>query len=243
MTATAIPPQAAPALAPGPLTIVALGDSLTEGQGDDTGAGYPPRLQTAIEALRPGSKVLNFGHSGWAAPDLINGIYGQPSELEQGLAAHPDVALVWIGSNDLWYLYEYGPDPMTDEAEQQDLQAYEAHIDTILQRLTEKNIIVFIALLDDQSKRPVVAAPPNPAEPALPATTADDVARMSRQVQAYNEIIARKAAEYGAVSVDFYHTSIFTDPATLYEDGNHPNITGYEQITQIWFSALEQRLK
>src|SRR5690349_2012933 len=102
--------------ASGPLTIVALGDSLTEGQGDDSGTGgYPPRLQVLLETLRAGTQVQNFGHSGWASIDLINGLEGQPSELEQAEAANADIALVWIGSNDLWYLYEYGPEPMTVE--------------------------------------------------------------------------------------------------------------------------------
>jgi lysophospholipase L1-like esterase len=230
--------------ASGPLTIVALGDSLTEGQGDDSGSGgYPPRLQALVEALRPGTQVQNFGHSGWASIDLINGLEGQPSQLEQAEAADADIALVWIGSNDLWYLYEYGPEQMTVENEQLDLQTYEANLDTILSRLSQAGATMFIALLDDQSKRPVVADPPNPAEPALPYTTAEDLARMSTHITAYNEIIRRKAAEYGALTVDFYNTDIFTSPATLYDDGNHPNIAGYEQIAQIWFAALEPYLK
>jgi lysophospholipase L1-like esterase len=243
--APAVLPNSQPTTLPsGPLTIVALGDSLTEGQGDESGAGgYPSRLQTLVEASHPGTQVLNVGHSGWAAPDLINGLTDIPSELEQAVAADPDVALVWIGSNDLWYLYEYGPDPISAEAEQQDLQAYEANLDTILSTLAQSGAQVFIALLDDQSKRPVVADPPNPAEPALPYTTADDLVRMSVHIAAYNEIIRRKAADYNAVTVDFYNTDIFTNPATLYDDGNHPNSAGYGEITQIWFAALEPYLK
>jgi len=58
------------------LSVVSLGDSLTQGDGDGhTGlGGYPPRLQTLIEALHPGSQVLNLGRSGWASADLINGL-------------------------------------------------------------------------------------------------------------------------------------------------------------------------
>ena len=237
-------PAAANPLPAGALSIVSLGDSLTQGDGDETGlGGYPPRLQTLIEAVRPGSQVLNLGRSGWASIDVINGLNGDPSQLDAALAAKPQLATVWIGSNDLWYLYEYGPEPMTDEAEQADLQAYETNIDTILNKLTVSGAKVFIALLDDQSKRPVAANPPNPAEPAFSATTADDLARMSKHVDAYNEIIRRKAAQYGAVTVDFFNTDIFTNPATLYSDGNHPNVAGYEKITPIWFAALEGYLK
>ncbi len=243
-TAPAAPPSDRITLPEGPLTIVTLGDSLTEGQGDESGInGYPPRLQTLIEPLRPGSQVLNFGKSGWTSGDLINGINGEASQLEPAIAATPNVALVWIGSNDLWYLYEYGPEPMDSATEAQDLATYEANLDTILGRLKQAGAITFIALLDDQSRRPVVAAPPNPAEPAFTATTPEDIARMAAHVSAYNEIILRKAAEYGAIPVDFFNTDIFTNPATLYGDGNHPNTAGYELITQIWFGALEPTLK
>ena len=158
--------------------------------------------------------------------------------MDQALAASPQIATVWIGSNDLWYLYEYGPDPITTEAEQADLLAYEANIDMILNRLTASGAKILIALLDDQSKRPVVANPPNPAEPAFSAMSAADLARMSAHAVAYNEIIRRKAAQYGAQIVDFYNTDIFTNPATLYSDGNYPNTAGYEKITQIWLQRL-----
>jgi len=237
---------AAPSLSlpAGALTIVTLGDSLTAGDGDETGlGGYPPRLLQLIEAQRPGSQIINLGHSGWTSGDVINGVNGEAPQLGPALAAQPQLALVWIGSNDLWYLYEYGPEPMTAEAEQQDLTAYESNIDAILRELTGAGAKVYLALLDDQSKRPVVANPPNPAEPAFTATTSADLTRMSAHILAYNEILQRKAAEYGAVTVDFYQTTIFTDPATLYGDGNHPNPTGYDQITQLWFAAIEPALK
>jgi lysophospholipase L1-like esterase len=226
----------------GPLTIATLGDSLTEGQGDDSGLGYTGRLKVLVDAVRPGTKIANVGHSGWSSTDLVNVQNGEPSELTQAIAANPTVALVWIGSNDLWYLYEFGPEPMTTEAEQQDLATYEANIDKILHELTSRGIAVYVALLDDQSKRPVVANPPNPAEPAFPATTAADLVRMSIQVRAYNDVIRRKAAEYHATTVDFSDTTIFTDTATLSGDGNHPNGPGYDKIARIWLAALRLAL-
>jgi lysophospholipase L1-like esterase len=235
-------PASAATFPAGALTIATLGDSLTEGTGDDSGGGgYPGRLQKLVEPLRPGTRVVNLGHSGWTSADLIDGQGGQPSELTQAIAAHPNVALVWIGSNDLWYLYEGGPEPMESSFEQADLATYEANIDTILRQLTSHGMTVFIALLDDQSKRPVVAHP-NPTEPAFSEITPADLALMSAHVRAYNAIIGRKAAQYGAVTVDFYGTTIFTDAATLYGDGNHPNEAGYDKIAGIWFAALKPRL-
>jgi len=242
-TAAPSPPSAVGTLPPGALNIATLGDSLTEGQGDDSGlGGYPGRLEKLIEPLRPGTRIVNVGHSGWTSADLIGGQNGQPSELTEAIGSKPNVALVWIGSNDLWYLYEGGPEPMTTEAERADLALYEVNIDRILQGLTSHGTTVFIALLDDQSKRPVVARP-NPTEPAFSEITPADLALMSAHIRAYNDIIGRKAAQYGAGTVDFYRTTIFTDAATLYGDGNHPNEAGYDRIAGIWFAALQPRLK
>jgi hypothetical protein len=51
------PTGAAPAaaLAGGPVTVIALGDSLTAGDGDDAGKGFVGRLTQAI-AARPGGR-------------------------------------------------------------------------------------------------------------------------------------------------------------------------------------------
>jgi lysophospholipase L1-like esterase len=230
-------------LPPGTLTIVALGDSLTAGDCDDSGlGGYPGRLQALIDPLRPGTRVSNLGHSGWTSGDLANVVNDETSEIAHAIAAHPNVALVWIGSNDLWALYEYGPEPMTAEAESADLVDYEANVDQILLQLTSHGATVFVALLDDQSKRPAVANP-NPAEPAFPATTQADLARMSAHIKAYNELLRRKAIQYNGGTVDFSTTKIFTQATTLCDDGNHPNSAGYDQVAQVWFAALRARLK
>jgi lysophospholipase L1-like esterase len=229
------------ALPAGAVTIATFGDSLTEGDCDDSGRGYPARLLDLVLELRPGSKVVNVGHSGWTSGDLANTANDPPTDIARAIDAKPQIALVWIGSNDLWALYEFGPEPMTDQAQADDLAGYEANLDTLLGRLHDNGAAIYIALLDDQSKRPVVASP-NASEPAFPNTTAADVALMSAHVRAMNDVIRRKAAEYGAVTVDFYDTTIFTAPATLCGDGNHPNESGYDAIAAIWFAALEPAL-
>ena len=240
-TATFPPPSALPA---GPLTMVALGDSLTQGEGDDTGRGYTVRLLDMVNAVRPGSTMTNFGQSGWNSDALINGDQGftgqvmrAVGELEnarsQGRGA---VALVWIGSNDLWYLYKYGEG--SDENDSLDAEHFASNMDLILPHLRATGAQVIIALLDDQSKRPVAIK-----GQAFTSTTPDELNRMSLQVTRYNEIITEKAAQYGALTVDFYSTELFTNPATLADDGNHPNSAGYDIIAQKWFEALSLLLK
>jgi lysophospholipase L1-like esterase len=66
---------------------------------------------------------------------------------------------------------------------------------------------------------------------------------MSKLGGAFNDAIRAKAAEYGATTVDFYNTKIFTDLSTLADDGLHPNPHGYDLVAQIWFEAIRQALK
>jgi len=248
-TPTATPTTAGEALPPGPLTLVTLGDSLTAGDRDDSavGGGYPRRLLAALQVIRPGSTLLNLGQSGWTSGDLIDGVNGTPGQLDQAVthlnqASGAKVALVWIGSNDLWYLYEFGPEPMNAAAEQDDLAAYQQHLTAIVAALRATGAYVLLGLMDDQALRPVVANPPNPAEPAFPAITADDRARMSAQVTRYNAVLTGLAGPPQLAPVDFYATTIFTDPATLSDDGNHPNAAGYDIIAALWAEALAQWL-
>ena len=54
------------------ITLITLGDSLTKGDGDEAGGGYPPRLLNRLKRLYPGSILRNLGESGWTSDDLIN---------------------------------------------------------------------------------------------------------------------------------------------------------------------------
>ncbi len=232
-------PPAAP-LPAGPVHMVALGDSLTQGDGDDSWRGYPGRLLEMVNAVRPDSTLSNFGQSGWSSDALINGDQGLESQLTRAVGELQDatsqgkaaLALVWIGSNDLWYLYEFGGD-IDDAGDASDAQRFETNIDTILSQLRGTGAQVVIALLDNQSKRPIALK-----GEAFVAITPDEMSRMSAHVDVYNQIIRDKAAQYGALTVDFYLTDIFTNPATLYNDGNHPNQAGYDIIAQKWSEAI-----
>jgi lysophospholipase L1-like esterase len=237
-TVESFPP--ASALPAGPVTLVAIGDSLTAGDGDDSGRGYTGRLLDLVSPLRPDTQVTNLGRSGWSSDALINGDQSFTGQLPRAVseldAARSQkrgaVALVWIGSNDLWYLYEYGDG--SDENDRLDVQRFSANMDTILSQLRGAGAQVIIALLDDQSKRPIALR-----GEAFTAITPDELNRMSAQVVRYNKIITEKAAQYGALTVDFYSTDIFTNPATLYDDGNHPNSAGYDIVAQKWFDILK----
>jgi lysophospholipase L1-like esterase len=226
-----------------PITLVALGDSLTQGDGDlNAGGGYPARLATRLKAERPGSVVKNLGQSGWTSDDLIN------TQLEPALTllksaptGHTKIATVWIGSNDLFGLYNY----VCDEEYRNDFSACEGdglrifsdNIKRILSALQGTGAKLYIALLDDQSKRPVMTEQEKRTS-SFDKITQDDVTRMAIQTEKYNQIIQQMAEQFGAGTVDFSSTTLFTDAATLDSDGNHPNSTGYDSIAEIWYQGI-----
>ncbi len=223
------PSRAADSPAPvqnGPLTIVALGDSLTEGDGEqpEDRGGYPACLQKFINEVRPNSRVINLGKSGWGSEQMVAG------QLPSAIQANPQIALVWIGSNDLWN--NNGPDRQAS-----DVARYKNNIDRALRALRGTGAQVFIALLDDQSQRPYATSSGGAG------LSPEGVEQMSHLGSTFNDAIRTKATEYGATTVDFYNTKIFTDPATLAGDGIHPNASGYDLVAQIWSKAIRQNLK
>jgi lysophospholipase L1-like esterase len=230
---------AVPALSQ-PVTLVAVGDSLTAGDGDDgSGGGYPARLLTMLQSDHPGSTLSNRAISGDTTQDLINKqLADAVSDLNAAPAGNLKIAIVWIGSNDLFGLYagdvctEYYPDLQT--CEQTEMGISYDNVNTILRDIKATGASIYIALLDDQTKRPVIADE-SIRNDFFPGITNDEVPRMSAQIASYNNQIKIHA---GTATVDFFNTTIFENPSTLSDDGNHPNGAGYDAIAQIWYQAI-----
>ncbi|MBV8800314.1 MAG: arylesterase [Alphaproteobacteria bacterium] len=77
----------------GPVKILMLGTSLTQGYGLPPGVEIPALLQAKLKAAGVDSKVINAGVSGDTSTDAA-------SRLDWSLADHPDAAIVEVGSND-----------------------------------------------------------------------------------------------------------------------------------------------
>ncbi len=234
--------------------LLTLGDSLTEGVGDsewtDGGVpvGYPGRLQGLLEGRGLVVQLANLGRSGWTSAEMVNGSEwddNPSSQLDLALpliqsavaSGQTAVACVWIGSNDLFGLYSWCHAPDNADCESEDLTQFRENIDKTLKTLAPTGAVVRIALLDDQSLRPVMTDPKY--ADSFSEIGGSDKALMSAQVVRYNEVIAELAAKYGAETVDFYSTTLFQDAAKLDEDGNHPNGSGYDIIAGIWDAAIE----
>ncbi|WP_227514202.1 arylesterase [Psychrobacter urativorans] len=76
------------------LTILALGDSLTEGLGVANDANYPAQLEESLHKLGYNNvKVINSGLSGETSTGLVN-------RLDWVAQTKPDITILTIGAND-----------------------------------------------------------------------------------------------------------------------------------------------
>ncbi|AGP50083.1 lysophospholipase [Psychrobacter sp. G] len=113
-----------PAEQQAPLTILALGDSLTEGLGVDNNANYPAQLQTRLQELGyKDIKVINSGLSGETSTGLVN-------RLDWVLQTKPDVTILTIGAN--------------DAIRGIDVATVEANIRTAVKRLQDNDSVVIL---------------------------------------------------------------------------------------------------
>lgn len=77
-----------------PITILALGDSLTEGLGLPETEAYPAQLEAALkQAGYVNAKVINSGLSGETSTGLVN-------RLDWVLKTKPDITILTTGAND-----------------------------------------------------------------------------------------------------------------------------------------------
>jgi acyl-CoA thioesterase-1 len=114
-------PQAEPAYRG---TIVAMGDSLTEGLGVDEEDAYPARLQKKLFQEGKRYKVVNAGISGETSSGAL-------SRIDWVLTLEPDIVILETGANDGLR----GIDPALTRD----------NIDKIIQKLHQENVVVVLA--------------------------------------------------------------------------------------------------
>ena len=107
-----------------PITILALGDSLTEGLGVDKDDNYPAQLEDRLQAMGyKNTEVVNSGLSGETSTGLVN-------RLDWVLQTKPDVTILTIGAN--------------DAIRGIDVATIEANIRTAVKRLQDNGSVVIL---------------------------------------------------------------------------------------------------
>ena len=106
------------------LTILALGDSLTEGLGVANDDNYPAQLETRLQKMGyKNAKVINSGLSGETSTGLVN-------RLDWVLQTKPDITILTVGAN--------------DAIRGIDVATVEANIRTAVKRLQDNGSVVIL---------------------------------------------------------------------------------------------------
>ncbi|AJD89823.1 GDSL-like lipase/acylhydrolase [Jeotgalibacillus malaysiensis] len=191
--------------------LVALGDSLTYGVGDQSGAGYAENLEEVVNENREEPlTVYNYGIPGQQTDGLLAQL--EDEEVKATLK-NAEYFTVFIGTNDLIKTNGGDLNPLYDDRIQTGKEDYEKNLEEILTILREENPeapILFLGLFN-----------PYPENEEIQQIIDD-----------WNNLSKSMVEEYPRVK--FIATDgILKEKSTEYfSDALHPNEKGYELITK-----------
>ena len=202
------------------LTIVALGDSLTRGTGDETGKGYVGDLIDEIkEKTKKPIQLTNLGINGQTSNQLRKQV--QQTEVARQIQK-ADMVLVTIGGNDLFR----GGQGLTDYSSKNITAIEKKYLDNlkfILEQIRKNNKtanVFFIGLYN-------------------PFIELDQGKEMSKVVRHWNYDSAEVSASFSKVvfvpTFDLFELKVND---YLYSDKFHPNSKGYRLIAERVASLL-----
>lgn len=193
-------------------TVVALGDSFTEGVGEPV-EGLALRssidhLALTMRRSRHDLSYTNLAKRGLTASEV------REQQLGAALALSPDFASVIAGANDAL-------------KGQWRADRYERELRTMLEAFRDADATVFMASWPDWTKR-------------LPLPEAKG-AYLKAQLEEGNAVTTRLAHEFDAVFLDVWDTSVSDDPKYWSADQIHPNALGYLAYAQLGVKAVEHK--
>ena len=138
-------------------------------------------------------------------------------ELPVALDSHPDLVTIWLGVNDI--------------VDKVPANSYANDLNTLLARLRANSPHARIAI----ANMPDLAL--------LPAFAQADQQVLTRQIQAYNTIIASAAQQHQAILIDLttQNYNLQAHPEYISSDGLHPNDIGYQQLAKLFYQALQHQ--
>lgn len=174
-----------------------------------------------VGAGGPGlSWVADLAHKLPAGTRLVNlGISGEKlqgaliDELPVAVDAKPDLVTIWLAVNDI--------NARIDPTQ------YEQNLDTLLTAL-------------QQQTHARIAVGNVPDLSLLPAYGSIDPATLKVEVDHWNVIIARQAAQHGATLIDLHARwqDLAAHPEYVGIDGFHPSAEGYQRLADLFYSGM-----
>jgi lysophospholipase L1-like esterase len=224
---TAVPPvsSAASPVTPGPpgaLSLVALGDSLTRGTGDERGGGYVAAVADGLRKQGVKVTVTNLAVNGAESSDLLAMLRRRNVRR---ICAGAGRILLSIGGNDLAHAAESARIPQP-QAIARVLEGYRTRLAAILTELRSVNSRAPIDVLG-------LYNPASAAEPQELGSAAAAFERLgSRVVARWNASIEETALGVPDVTVIPAFDLFEGHPDRLSADRFHPDHRGYELIAE-----------
>lgn len=195
-------------------TIVALGDSLTRGTGDEEGKGYIGYLIEELEERTSENLTLNnYSVKGYRSEQLLNQVKG---ETIQSQIKNADIILMTIGGNDLFQGGQTLVSPDEESialVEDQYLKNLKETLDLI--KANNQNALIFLVGLYN------------------PFIDLDDAASTTAVVRDWNYSTNQLLDQYpNAVFVPTFDLFQLKVNDYLYSDKFHPNNKGYRLIAE-----------
>ncbi|WP_340371491.1 SGNH/GDSL hydrolase family protein [Peribacillus sp. FSL E2-0218] len=197
---------------PNDFTVVALGDSLTRGTGDESGKGYVGLVLEDLESEYKHKPIIhNLGINGQVSEELVQQV--KQTEVRRQIKA-ADVILLTIGGNDLFQkgqtLIDYDSQVIAESQ-----QKYMENLHGIFKNINQVNDKATIFLLGLYN----------------PFIELDDDLDTNRIVRDWNNDTAEVVAHYkNAIFVPTFDLFQLSVNDYLYTDNFHPNKKGYRLI-------------
>lgn len=206
------------------LQVVAIGDSLTQGVGDETkNGGYVGILNTTFENNNIKVTIENYGKRGNRTDQLLKRL--EKKEIEASIQK-ADIVLVTIGANDIMKIVRSNFTNLQLEDFEKEEQQYIERLTAIFSKINELNPnskIYYIGFY-------------NPFDRYFP-----EIQEMQMIVNDWNEIGKSITEDFENVNyipiADLFSNS---DVELLSEDYFHPNTTGYKLMAKRILESMEE---
>ncbi|MCM3410397.1 SGNH/GDSL hydrolase family protein [Metabacillus litoralis] len=206
------------------LQVVAIGDSLTQGVGDETkNGGYVGILNTTFENNNIKVTIENYGKRGNRTDQLLKRL--EKKEIEASIQK-ADIVLVTIGANDIMKIVRSNFTNLQLEDFEKEEQQYIERLTAIFSKINELNPnskIYYIGFY-------------NPFDRYFP-----EIQEMQMIVNDWNEIVKSITEDFENVNyipiADLFSNS---DVELLSEDYFHPNTTGYKLMAKRILESMEE---
>ena len=139
--------QEMPPFIPQDLTLVALGDSLTEGVGDRTeSGGYIPYLQSLLEGEEEINKTTFsiFGVAGSRSDQLLKSV--QTEEVKTAVQ-EADLVIVTIGGNDMMKVVQENITSLNKVDFEEQKGLFEENLNSMIRTIRQENADSYIVLV------------------------------------------------------------------------------------------------